>query len=687
VYSYTPTVDQVLDLSLCVGTTNYDSKLIVYQNVCTGAPFACQDDNCQAPLYGGGPFNSQITGLAVTAGNTYFFVVDGFSTTDAGNYTLQISIALPPPANDDCADAIALPGCNSSVSGTTFGANGADAPTDNCGTASNTSPGVWYTVEGWGGGMSAGVCGSTTADTKIAVYTGSCGAFTCVGGNDDGCGVQSFVSWNSTLGTTYYIYVFAFGTNTQYDFELEVTCGDNEQTCADNGLTLEFQTDDFGDETSWEIIPEGFNTPACAGGGTFPPNATVTDFCCLPDGCYRLRVLDAFGDGMVSDGFTGGYIMRTSGTNQRIIDNRNNFSSGAVSAISGGQGFCLPISNQGLVFTSCDKMDWITGQYVVAAPNAAVSAEWIPNGANNVQDNNSGYEFWIYDPNGSYSFRRFRSHNVSDGFGPASATRACHMKLNNWAVASQIPANVLMNVRVRSRVNGVNGEFGPACRLMIDPVRAACPLTKLMDIPGNQYFSCGSTRQWGTGNFVHARPVSGANRYQFRFRLPAEGFEVVRQTTTYFVQLNWTTLPLENGKTYDVDVRVSRDGGVTWCTAQDPWGDVCQLTIGAPQVNAMSTMVVDHRGAQLTSELLLFPNPNRGDQVVFNLSRLEEGVNTVAFEVYDLTGKRTMTRVLAVAGGNVNTIVDLNGELAAGMYLVNIIAGSKTYTERLMIQP
>jgi hypothetical protein len=69
----------------------------------------------------------------------------------------------------------------------------------------------------------------------------------------------------------------------------------------------------------------------------------------------------------------------------------------------------------------------------------------------------SGYEFWIFDPNGSYSFRRFRSHHQSDGFGPASATRACHMKLNNWAAVSHVPANVLMNVRVRARMNGVNG--------------------------------------------------------------------------------------------------------------------------------------------------------------------------------------------------------------------------------------
>jgi hypothetical protein len=46
-----------------------------------------------------------------------------------------------------------------------------------------------------------------------------------------------------------------------------------------------------------------------------------------------------------------------------------------------------------------------------------------------------------------------------------------------------------------------------------------------------------------------------------------------------------------------------------------------------------------------------------------------------------------MTRVIPVAGGNVNTTIDLNGELAAGMYTVNIIAGTRSYNERLMIQP
>jgi hypothetical protein len=40
-----------------------------------------------------------------------------------------------------------------------------------------------------------------------------------------------------------------------------------------------------------------------------------------------------------------------------------------------------------------------------------------------------------------------------------------------------------------------------------------------------------------------------------------------------------------------------------------------------------------------------------------------------------------------VNDGMISTVLDLNGDLAAGMYLVNITAGETLYTERLVIQP
>jgi hypothetical protein len=247
-----------------------------------------------------------------------------------------------------------------------------------------------------------------------------------------------------------------------------------------------------------------------------------------------------------------------------------------------------------------------------------------------------------------------------------------------------IDANVLMNVRVRTRINGTYGDFGPAYRFMIDPVRAACPLTKLNDIPNQPFLSCNSTRNWGAGNYVHARQVSGANRYQFRFRLPAENFSVIISSNTYFRQLNWTTNPLQAGKTYEVDVRASRDGGATWCgLAGDPWGDVCLLTIGTPPAQGGGqSLVLSEQGA---ASIHMWPNPNRGDLLWLSIQELPAEVATIAVDIFDLRGQRVMAEVIAMQGGSFSDVLELNGSLANGMYVVTILAGEERITERLVI--
>src|SRR5690606_30926328 len=137
-------------------------------------------------------------------------------------------------------------------------------------------------------------------------------------------------------------------------------------------LTLELQTDANGDQTSWEIVAQGSEEMMCEGSG-YPDDSMVTEQCCVPEGCYILRVFDSAGDGMAS-GTMGGYVLRTDPDSKRVIDNSHNFSSGSVSAISGDQGFCLPMGDDRLIFTSCDKMFWESNDFIVASLNPAVSA-------------------------------------------------------------------------------------------------------------------------------------------------------------------------------------------------------------------------------------------------------------------------------------------------------------------------
>ncbi|UCE61914.1 MAG: hypothetical protein JSU63_09300, partial [Phycisphaerales bacterium] len=81
--------------SLC-GGTSFDSKLYVYASDAGGCPgtgsddtglqIACNDDACPTP----GGLVSEITGLVLTGGVTYGFVVDG-SGDECGDYQIIVA--------------------------------------------------------------------------------------------------------------------------------------------------------------------------------------------------------------------------------------------------------------------------------------------------------------------------------------------------------------------------------------------------------------------------------------------------------------------------------------------------------------------------------------------------------------------------------------------------------------------
>lgn len=139
--------------------------------------------------------------------------------------TLLVALtALGAQAQDDCANA--LPVTAGSFTVTTV--NGTQVSTPLC-AASGGTPTVaeWYTytpVENLGLTITTDLVVNTGGDTRFHVYTGTCAALTCVGGDDDGGvignGFLSIDSFNVTGGTTYYI-VFDDGWNANgFTFQL-----------------------------------------------------------------------------------------------------------------------------------------------------------------------------------------------------------------------------------------------------------------------------------------------------------------------------------------------------------------------------------------------------------------------------------------------------------------------------------
>lgn len=151
VYSYTPAVNETVVASLCSGGGDafYDTKLYVYEDTCPGTVTNCVDDACTAPS--GQSYVSELT-ADLTAGTTYYFVVDGYST-DSGDYTLALfyppTCPCDPAATDLYEDD---PQCGNYVDGID--------PTGGCNT-DDVDPGPYLEVIS----CNTTICGTLSAYT------------------------------------------------------------------------------------------------------------------------------------------------------------------------------------------------------------------------------------------------------------------------------------------------------------------------------------------------------------------------------------------------------------------------------------------------------------------------------------------------------------------------------------------
>ena len=153
---------------------------------------------------------------SVTTLEVCLLVFDDYRGVDYADIRIYPSDELSPcpplsvPANDRCPDATVV-----AVGSTTFGkTTEATADQDEIlGTRCITdeSPGVWFSVKGTGRKMIVSTCNDgTTFDTKIAVFSGSCGSLTCVSSNDDVSSSipQSSLTWSSQALEEYKVLVY-----------------------------------------------------------------------------------------------------------------------------------------------------------------------------------------------------------------------------------------------------------------------------------------------------------------------------------------------------------------------------------------------------------------------------------------------------------------------------------------------
>ena len=126
-----------------------------------------------------------------------------------------------PPENDECSGASPI-SAGAAAQGST--ALATFTLVGECGTAVPISSGLWYRTTGTGQTLRASTCNEDSKhfDTQISIFTGSCNALLCVDGNNDYCGLQSDVVWDSIVGQEYWILVHGGSGKETGSFLLEL---------------------------------------------------------------------------------------------------------------------------------------------------------------------------------------------------------------------------------------------------------------------------------------------------------------------------------------------------------------------------------------------------------------------------------------------------------------------------------
>jgi len=110
VYSFTPTQTASYLLSVApTGSGPFGSGWDVAIYVLPTCPASCQNmPTCVVGADEGGEGSTESLTTTLTAGTTYYFVVDAWDSTDFGDFTLTLT-ELVPPSNDNCTSPKPLP--------------------------------------------------------------------------------------------------------------------------------------------------------------------------------------------------------------------------------------------------------------------------------------------------------------------------------------------------------------------------------------------------------------------------------------------------------------------------------------------------------------------------------------------------------------------------------------------------
>ncbi|MCO6482662.1 MAG: fibronectin type III domain-containing protein, partial [Flavobacteriales bacterium] len=388
-----------------------------------------------------------------------------------------------------------------------------------------------------------------------------------------------------------------------------------------NMAVISITTDGNPDQITWQITNETSLVVASGGPAAAQANTTVNETVFLAGSCYGFQLMDSFGDGIVN----GGWELRT--TNGKVIL-RDSFNGGSASPANPAQSpsygsshsFCLPLAAPDVHPAECGVFDNRSDNKVFANKVAGT----------NYQGGTLNYQFEFSDPDSGY-VRRIK-------------------KPRNYVVFSELNPGPLKGgkhyfTRVRTDKAGpvADAHWGAGCEMGLG---TTVNCTQLIEAPTYGH-SCNEVRRYGPSSFIYAQPVFGATQYEFRIFNTGEGYDETYVRNTYILELNGFANPLQDGFSYQVQVRAR---------VSDTWGSycgTCSITINNDQQILQNSLV------QVSGEATLWPNPARDGQVYLNIDGIEAATQQITVDVKDIYGQQVYGQAFGNSGERFSTVLNL----------------------------
>ena len=222
------------------------------------------------------------------------------------------------------------------------------------------------------------------------------------------------------------------------------------------------------------------------------------------------------------------------------------------------------------------------------------------------------------------------------------------------------------DVRVRARVGGVWGAYGPTCTFTM---QASAPTTQLTTLCNASGLTTTTTLAWSA--------VTGVTNYRVNISNATTGYNQTKAKGNSGTTMGLSQFTgLQNNTTYTVMIATYIGG------AWSAYGPPCTITIG-------STARMENPEAEGSSAfnfgVSMYPNPiGTGVNPFVTITGADQQEATVT--IVDLTGRVITTYQLFVQGDSYTTELTGFPDLVGGMYIMQVQVGDKVESKRFIAE-